>query len=252
MSRIANVGIIGVVLGIVLGVGVSYGVGSASIPDPTGVIHGCYKSSRTAHALKVIDSAVTSGCPSGFTSLDWSQTGAGVPNGFDAFASSGTWTAPPDITRVQFEAVGGAGGACVVPGYADDAPGGDGGYVRTLLPVVPGDIYTVTVGAAGQNFSQGENATAGADSTISNPAGIVLANAGGGGPADPGQECSGPGALRGTPGSASAPNGIAVPGGAAAIVPQTGDCTPGQCGQDAYNSEVPSSQSYGGDVLLTW
>jgi hypothetical protein len=51
------------------------GVSFASIPDGSGVIHGCYQTKGTAHALKVIDSAVTQSCPKGYTSLDWSQTG---------------------------------------------------------------------------------------------------------------------------------------------------------------------------------
>jgi hypothetical protein len=52
----------------------------ASIPGSTGVINGCYKSGTgTTHALTVIDSAAS--CPSGYTSLNWNQTGPKGPRG---------------------------------------------------------------------------------------------------------------------------------------------------------------------------
>jgi hypothetical protein len=55
-----------------------FGIASASIPDSSGVIHGCYKA--TAHGsrapLGVIDTAGTAGtCPAGQTALTWNQTG---------------------------------------------------------------------------------------------------------------------------------------------------------------------------------
>jgi hypothetical protein len=57
------------------------GISSASIPDGSGVIHGCYKTKGTAHPLKVIDSAVTASCPKGYTNLNWNQTGPQGPEG---------------------------------------------------------------------------------------------------------------------------------------------------------------------------
>jgi hypothetical protein len=49
------------------------GISYASIPDSGGVIHGCYN--KTSYALRVIDTAKTSACPSKTTSLNWNQTG---------------------------------------------------------------------------------------------------------------------------------------------------------------------------------
>ena len=49
------------------------GIGWASIPDGSGVIHGCYESGSTNHDLTVIDNAVTAHCPPGYTGLDWNQ-----------------------------------------------------------------------------------------------------------------------------------------------------------------------------------
>jgi len=57
------------------------GIALASIPDSGGVIHGCYKTSNPGQgALIIIDSASQS-CPSGTTSLNWSQTGPQGPAG---------------------------------------------------------------------------------------------------------------------------------------------------------------------------
>jgi len=55
--------------------GVVGGISYASIPDASGVIHGCYQSRGTSHALKIIDTAVVASCPTGYLPLNWSQTG---------------------------------------------------------------------------------------------------------------------------------------------------------------------------------
>ena len=47
-------------------------VASATIPDSSGVIHGCY--ARSGGALRVIDNSVVN-CKSTETSLNWNQTG---------------------------------------------------------------------------------------------------------------------------------------------------------------------------------
>ncbi|HEY5987260.1 MAG TPA: hypothetical protein VIV12_12935 [Streptosporangiaceae bacterium] len=55
-------------------------VAYASIPGPDGVIHACYKTSNPAQgALIAIDSAAS--CPSGYTALNWNQTGPQGPAG---------------------------------------------------------------------------------------------------------------------------------------------------------------------------
>jgi hypothetical protein len=67
--------IVGVVFGAVTAAGV--GIAYASVPDSTGVIHGCYNS--TSYALRVLDTAKTAKCPTGQKALNWNQTGpAGV------------------------------------------------------------------------------------------------------------------------------------------------------------------------------
>lgn len=54
------------------------GVAYSSIPDPQGVIHGCYD--NTTGALRVIDTAGSDVCRGGQTALDWNQQGQpGLP-----------------------------------------------------------------------------------------------------------------------------------------------------------------------------
>jgi hypothetical protein len=50
----------------------------SSIPDSSGVIHGCYDSGGK---VRVINTSVTSKCPKGYTPLNWSQTGPRGPAG---------------------------------------------------------------------------------------------------------------------------------------------------------------------------
>jgi hypothetical protein len=58
----------------VLALGIVGAVAYASIPGPDGVIHACYKNSNPAQgALIAIDSSAS--CPSGYTALNWNQTG---------------------------------------------------------------------------------------------------------------------------------------------------------------------------------
>lgn len=52
------------------------GIAYASIPGPTGLIRGCYDNAAPGgrHALHVVDSAAR-GCGTGFTAVNWNQTG---------------------------------------------------------------------------------------------------------------------------------------------------------------------------------
>ena len=60
------------------------GVGYASIPDSSGVIHGCYQTKGMNHKLSVVNSAVTANCPHGYTGLDWNANGS---NGYSTQTS---------------------------------------------------------------------------------------------------------------------------------------------------------------------
>jgi hypothetical protein len=69
---------------IVAGVGAIATAVQASIPDASGVIHGCYSdrgaSGRNGTQLNIVDSA-TSGCSGGQTEIQWNQSGPPGPPG---------------------------------------------------------------------------------------------------------------------------------------------------------------------------
>ena len=62
----------------VMGLAMSAGIAYASIPDSGGTIHGCVKTATATngtHGIKVIDTATTSTCPTGFNNLNWPTKG---------------------------------------------------------------------------------------------------------------------------------------------------------------------------------
>jgi len=65
-----------------------------------------------------------------------------------------TWTAPPGVTsvRVQCQGAGanGNGGATsITEGWPGGGGGGAGGYAESIVPVIPGNTYTISVGGPG-------------------------------------------------------------------------------------------------------
>lgn len=104
------------------------GVSFASIPDGSGVIHGCFQTKGKAHSLKVIDSAVTPNCPAGFTSLNWNQTGPQGPQGATgATGSQGPTGAtgpqgpqgPGDVYAFNVDVPEGQSSGLIQPGFSD-------------------------------------------------------------------------------------------------------------------------------------
>lgn len=67
----------------------------SSIPDSSGVIHGCYDSDGDLH---VIDTSVTSTCPRRYTSLNWNQTGPQGPAGATGAAGAAGPQGPAGAT----------------------------------------------------------------------------------------------------------------------------------------------------------
>lgn len=77
------------------------------------------------------------------------NTSGGYTN-FQVFNSSGTFTVPVGITRIMIEVWGGGGGGTVgVSGSYGGSGGAGGGYGKNIFTVIPGTIYTVTVGSGG-------------------------------------------------------------------------------------------------------
>ncbi len=135
-----------------------------------------------------------------------------IPQTRTGFDASTTWTCPAGVTQITVELWGGSGGGggsagvawanwsnyCgfitgtsfyVINGYGGGR-GGDGGYQKATISVVPGNTYSIVIGAAGQGGnggtapvyngpSQGANGTSGGNSTFGST--LVVANGGAGG-----------------------------------------------------------------------
>jgi len=99
----------------------------------------------------------------------------------DIYTVSTTWTAPAGVTSVDVEVWGGGGAGGGQNSSADGGGGGGGGaYSKVIgVAVIPGNTYTVTVGAGGAGVSGGTGGSGG-DSYFIN-AGTVMAKGGTGG-----------------------------------------------------------------------
>jgi len=82
-SRVGLAAMVAVTAAVVVG-GVSY----ASIPDSSGVIHGCYKAQGATAPLSVINTSVHPNCPTGYKALKWDASPPGIGVGTGA-ASAG-------------------------------------------------------------------------------------------------------------------------------------------------------------------
>jgi hypothetical protein len=88
-----------VALAIVGALAVAGGIAYATIPDASGVIHGCYKkSSPNQGTLRVIDTDKAQACSNAETALDWSQTGPPGPKGDQGLQGP---TGPSDVWSVD-------------------------------------------------------------------------------------------------------------------------------------------------------
>lgn len=99
------------------------------------------------------------------------------------FTSTGTWTAPAGIFSIQVECWGAGGSGAAWASQANGGATGGGGAAyakKNSVTVVPGTVYTVTVGTGGTAVSVGNNGNAGGDSWFST-SGTVIAKGGSGG-----------------------------------------------------------------------
>jgi hypothetical protein len=149
---------------VTFGVIVTVGASSASIPDSSGVIHGCYKTAKS-HQLSVIDTAKTPTCTGKTAPLNWSPVNilAGHHDTSTPFSSSGatilTLTIPVAgsyAVSAKVSVINGAGTATidqctlVGPTVANKDVGSGS--------VVPGGIETLPLQVV-DTFSAGTTAT---------------------------------------------------------------------------------------------
>lgn len=137
------------VAGIAVALLVVGGVAVASIPDASGVINGCRKNSDGS--LRVIDTATTTTCPTGWTRLNWSQTGPPGISGLVTVQATGTIPPQSSATVAAFcppgKSVLGGGvissfNDAVMMGSAPNVTGGGNGngwtgLVRNVNPTGP-------------------------------------------------------------------------------------------------------------------
>ena len=120
------------------------------------------------------------------------------------FNANGTFTVPAGVTSIIIQCWGGGGAGGGNTTNADGGGGGGGGaYSSSVLTVVPGTAYTVTLGTGGTGSTG--NGTNGGD-TWFGTAGTILAKGGTGGFAP----VSGAGGVRGTGGAAAGCIGTTV------------------------------------------
>lgn len=95
------------------------------------------------------------------------------------FNSSSTFTVPAGITSLTVECWGGGGGGGGNISLTDGGGGGGGGaYSKSVLSVVPGTVYSLTVGNGGSGGNAGSDGGIGADSWFINST-TILAKGGG-------------------------------------------------------------------------
>lgn len=95
------------------------------------------------------------------------------------FTASGSWTAPAGITSVDVAVWGGGGGS----GYYSGGAGGGGAYSRkNAISVTPGNSYTVTVGAGGNEAVGGDSWFSATNVVLAKGGGLGVYGFNGGGP----------------------------------------------------------------------
>lgn len=205
------------------------------------------------------------------------------------FTSTTTWTCPPGVTSVLAVPTGGGGGGGS-GGATGNGQGGGGGETRVAtIPVTPGNVYTVTVGAAVAGVTGGVNGTDGNQSVFTGDGGVSVTAKGGtkgigntfdtpgnggtggsgglgyaggrGGPGYPYAGGGGSSAVNGTPGNpGGTPKGAIAPAGGGSGGDSSGAQTgngqagtaPGGGGGGTWNSISTSGGGARGQVVLVF
>ncbi len=94
-----------------------------------------------------------------------------------------TFTVPAGVTSITVECWGGGGGGSSQATNGRGGGGGGGAYARSVVNVVPGNLYNIVVGAGGGGSTDGENSFFGASAVVAagGKGGVDDANTGGAG-----------------------------------------------------------------------
>jgi hypothetical protein len=192
--------------------------------------------------------------------------------GLAAFTSSGSWTCPAGVYRVKDRVWGGGGGGGGCNGTAQASGGSGGGYSEGSYVVVPGTVYTVTVGLGGlggsgapsNGASGGTSSFASFNSATGGGPGFGSASGGQGTTSSGGTGAGGTINLTGTSGSGGNPNIFGGSGGGSpmgiagapvgAINGASSGFSPGGGGGGAagFTGGFAGGTGGGGLVILEW
>ena len=178
------------------------------------------------------------------TNRTFSLTVSAAVSGQQAYTSPGTytWTAPLNVTKVSVVAVGGGGGGAANSYvWPNDTGGGGGGGLgwKNNITVVPGQNYTVVVGAGG-NQGWGADSYFISETTVKGGAGAAgNINTGNGSGTASGGSYTGDGGGAGGSGGV----GYSYPGGGGGAGGYSGG---GGYGAGGYDINGLGGQGYGG------
>lgn len=154
------------------------------------------------------------------------------------FDSSSNWQAPANVFNVTVQAWGGGGTGGGATGNPSAGGGGAGGqYVLKVVPVTPGNTYTVTVGAAATGST---TATVNGNDSWFDSTATVIAKGGAGAPSTTGTGAGANGSTTGGIGD------VVNAGGNGATAPNTGAAGGGGEGGRSTGTGGSASGSTGG------
>lgn len=110
--------------------------------------------------------------------------GLGVPLNSLYLSTPGavSWSCPPDVTRARFRLWGGGGGSGGASNGGNSGGGGGGGYAEKIVSVIPGQVYSGSVGAGGNPGGATASPTAGGTGGTTSIAGLSASGGAGGTP----------------------------------------------------------------------
>jgi hypothetical protein len=166
-----------------------------------------------------------------------------------------SWIVPPNVTSICVEAWGGggSGGVGYYPHYLQGGGGGGGGYGYQCFTVVPGTIYTITVGGVSGTSSLGTliSATGGTNGTDANT--LLPGNGGVGGSSTAMFNLTGANGNTGGSyyGNYNGTGGAGANGGLGAINPSATGTAPGGGGGGGSQGSIVGSGAPG-KVIIYW
>lgn len=146
--------------------------------------------------------------------------------------ATGTWTCPVGITRAKITVVGAGGGASNYVASQSGIGGGGGGAAIKYATVVPGTVYTATVGAGGAGGASGGNnaGVAGGTSSLAGTAFTTVSATGGAGGNAVGTDAAG---------GIGSDGDINIPGGTGVGSTSNSNTPPATGGSSIFSGSTP-------------